>query len=68
MEQSIKSITFNIYADSEEEAENGRRAIIKFINILGKHGAKVSGNKVAEAVNMLNKNPFITSRIIQFFK
>ena len=64
----IRNISFNIYADSEEEAERGRRAIIKFINIMGQHGAKVSGGRIADAVSKLNSNPFITSQIIKFFK
>lgn len=68
MEQNIKSITFNIYAGSDEEAERGRKAIIQFINIMGQHGAAVSGNKIAEAVARLNSSPFIASQIINFFK
>lgn len=68
MENSIRQITFNIYACSDEEAEKGRQAIIQFINILGQHGAKVSGDKIVEAVGRLNSSPFITSQIISFFK
>lgn len=64
----IKPITFNIYASSDEEAEKGRKAIIKFINIMGQQGARVSGNKIAEAVAKLNGSPFIASQIIKFFK
>ena len=68
MEQSIRAITFNIYASSDEEAEKGRKAIIQFINIMGQHGGKVSGDKIAEAVGRINNNSFITSQIINFFK
>lgn len=68
MEQNIRPITFNIYADSNEEAERGRKAIIQFINIMGQHGAAVTGNKIAEAVTKLNTSPFIASQIIKFFK
>ena len=64
----IKNISFNIYACSEEEAERGKNAIVQFINIMGQHGARVSGNKLYDAVKMLNTNPFITSQIIKFFK
>ena len=64
----IRNISFNIYANSDEEAENGRKAIIQFINIMGQHGAKVSGSKIADAVGKLNSNPFIFSQIIKFFK
>ncbi len=65
---NIKPITFNIYADSNEEAERGRKAITQFINIMGQHGAMVSGGKIAEAVAKLSNSPFITSQIIKFFK
>ena len=68
MEQAIRPITFNIYASSDEEAERGRKAVIQFINVMGQHGAKVSGDKIANAVSKLYENPFITSQIIKFFK
>lgn len=68
MEQNIRPITFNIYASSDEEAEKGRKAIINFINIMGQHGAMVSGNKIDEAMNKLYDNSFITSQVIKFFK
>lgn len=64
----IRKIAFNIYAGSDEEAERGRKAIVQFINIMGQHGAKVSGDKLAEAVSKLGENTFILSQIIQFFK
>lgn len=66
--EKVKSIAFNIYANSDEEAEKGRKAIIQFINIMGQHGAKVSGNKISEAVSKLSNSPFIASQIIRFFK
>lgn len=65
---NIKPITFNIYAATDEEAEKGRKAIIQFINIMGQHGAMVSGDKIAEAVGKLNDNSFVTSQIIKFFR
>lgn len=64
----VRNISFNIYASSEEEAEKGRKAIIQFINIMGQHGAMVSGNKIAEAVSKLSESSFIASQIINFFK
>ena len=64
----VRNISFNIYAGSDEEAEKGRKAIIQFINIIGQHGAMVSGNKIAEAVSKLSESPFIASQIINFFK
>ena len=66
--EEIRPITFNIYASTDEEAEKGRKAIIQFINIMGQHGAKVSGRKLSEAVSRLGESPFITNQIINFFK
>lgn len=66
--EGIREISFNIYANTDEEAEKGRKAIIQFINIMGQHGGKVSGNKIAEAVGKLNNSPFVASQIIRFFK
>lgn len=64
----VRKISFNIYADSDEEAEKGCKAIKQFIDIMGQHGAKVSGNKLHEAVSHLGDNTFIMSQIINFFK
>ena len=64
----IKNISFNIYSSSDEEAERGRQAIITFINIMGQHGAKVTGDKMAEAVALMQSTPFIAAQIINFFK
>ena len=64
----IRNISFNIYADSDEEAEKGRQAIITFINVIGQYGARVSGNKLAEAVAMMQSTPFVATEIINFFK
>lgn len=64
----VRKIAFNIYADSDEEAEKGCKAIKHFIDIMGQHGAKVSGNKLHEAVSHIGDNTFIMSQIINFFK
>jgi hypothetical protein len=65
---NIKTISFNIYARDEAEAEKGRKAIIQFINIMGQNGAMVTGDKIAEAVSKLSSSPFIATQIIKFFK
>jgi len=64
----IRKIAFNIYANSDEEAERGRKAIVQFINIMGQHGAMVSGDKLHEAISHIGDNTFIMSQIIRFFK
>lgn len=65
---SIRPITFNIYASDDDEAERGRKAIIEFINTMGRHGARVSGDKLALAVSKMEKATFVTREIIKFFK
>ena len=66
--KQVRQISFNIYADTDEEVEKGRQAIVKFINIIGQHGAMVSGDRISAAVNLLTKSPFIFSEIIKFFR
>ena len=61
-------ITLNIYAESEQEAERGRKAIIQFIDNMRQQGAAVRGNKLVEAVGRLSSSPFVAMQIINFFK
>ncbi|MBP5545720.1 MAG: hypothetical protein J6X59_00350 [Bacteroidales bacterium] len=61
-------IKFNIYAENAEEATVARNAIVGFIDTLAKQGRAVRGRKIAEAVARWDKNPFIKSKIIEFFK
>lgn len=60
-------IKFNIYADNAEEANVAREAIVSFINVLASKGVAVKGDKITEAINKWDKNPFIKSKIIEFF-
>ena len=68
MVKETRKISLNIYADSDEEAERGRKALVQFINIMGQHGAMVSGDKLHEAIGHIGDNTFIMSQIISFFK
>ncbi len=61
-------ITFNIYAESEQEAEDARMAIIAFIDEHAKHGRAVTGRKVAQAVANWDRNALVKSQIINYFK
>ena len=61
-------ITFNIYADSEQEAEEARMAIISFIAQHARQGRAVTGKKIAQAVGKWDKNPLVRNQIINFFK
>lgn len=60
-------IKFNIYADSPEEVEAARLAIVSFINQHAQHGRAVTARKLTEAVSRWDKNPFVRNRIIEFF-
>jgi hypothetical protein len=61
-------ISFSIYADSPEEAEQGRQAFIAFINKMRERNVAVRGSKIAEAVARLDHSPFIRNEIIRFLK
>jgi hypothetical protein len=61
-------ITFNIYAESEQEAEEARMALIAFIGQHAKQGRAVTGRKIAQAVSNWDKNPLVKNQIINYFK
>ena len=60
-------IKFNIYADSPEEVEAARLAIVNFINQHAQHGRAVTARKITEAVSRWDQNTFVKNRIIEFF-
>lgn len=61
-------ITLNIYAESAEEAELARKALISFITQHAQEGRAVTGRKITEAVSRWDKNPIVKNQIINFFK
>lgn len=61
-------IHFNIYAESEQEAEECRAAIIAFIGLHASQCRAVTASKVAQAVKNWDKNPIVKNRIINYFK
>ena len=61
-------ITFNIYADNEQEAGEARDAIVSFIKQHAKQGRGVTARKVANAINNWDRNPIIKAQIINYFK
>jgi hypothetical protein len=60
-------IEFYLYANSEQEAVNARKAIEDFIEENRKQGIVVTAKKIAEAVPKWKNNPLIRSAIINFF-
>lgn len=61
-------ITINIYAESEQEAEGAREALVEFIRGHAREGRAVTGEKIARAVSAWEKNPFVRSQVINYFK
>ena len=60
-------ITFNIYAESQQEAEEARMALIAFIGQHAREGRAVTGRKIAQAVARWDSNPIVRSQIIKYF-
>jgi len=61
-------ITFQLYAHSEEEAEEARMAIVAFIGHLRQYGIPVTGKKVAQAAVNWDRNPIVKNQILKHFK
>lgn len=61
-------ISFNIYAENEQEAEEARMAIIAFIGLHAAQCRAVTARKVAQALSNWDKNPFVRNHIINYFK
>ena len=59
-------IKFQIYANSQEEVDNARNALVGFINQNARCGRAVTANKIADAVSKWDENPIIMSRIIKY--
>ena len=61
-------IAFQIYAHSEQEAEEARQAFITFINQHREAGRAVTAQKVAKAIANWDHNPIVRTQIINYFK
>ena len=62
------NIQFQIYAESEQEVDDARKAIVSFIGELASSGRAVTGNKLANAIPRWKDNVFVRNRILEFFK
>lgn len=61
-------ISFEIYAESEEEAQMAQQSIIGFIEQLRQRGRAVTAPKIARAVGGWQDTPFIRNQILNYFK
>lgn len=60
-------ISFEVYAYDETEVEALRRAIVGFIDAHARQGRPVLAHKAAQAIAEWDRNPFVKSRIINYF-
>lgn len=61
-------IQFELYANSEQEAESARKAIVTFIGELANCGRAVTGQKLSEALPKWKDNMLVRNKILDFFK
>lgn len=61
-------VKFNIYAETQAEADAVSQAIIAFINEHAQRGIAVTATKCLQAVSSMGANPFIKNRITNYFK
>ena len=59
-------ITFNIYAENEQEVEELRFVITEFIRTQAEKGRAVTARKMADALRGWDKNPIVKNRIIHY--
>lgn len=52
-------ITFNVYANSQEEADSASKAIATFIDNMAKQGVAVTAEKLSQAIQSWGNNPLV---------
>ena len=60
-------ITFNVYANNEQEVEDLRFVITEFIRLHAEQGRAVTAAKLTEALRNWDKNPIVRNRVIEYF-
>ena len=60
-------VKFNVYAESQEEADLATQAIKAFITEHAKQGRAVTAKKIAVAVSNWKSNVIVKNRIINYF-
>ena len=67
MNDKIVNISFNVWANSEEEGATLRKSICEFIDWFGQRGIKVSASKLNEAISKWQSNMLVKNSIIKHF-
>lgn len=68
MDDKIVNISFNIWANDEQEADELKKSVCDFIDWFGERGKKVTAKKLSHALDNWQKNVFIRNQIINYFK
>lgn len=61
-------VKFNIYAESQEEADAVSQAFKDLISDNARQGVAVTAARISEAVRKWGGNQFVRNRITQFFR
>ena len=67
MNDKIVNISFNVWANSEDEAKELKSAMCDFIDWFGQRGMKVSASKLTEAISKWQNNFIVKNSIIKHF-
>jgi hypothetical protein len=67
-EIKVFPVNFEVYAYDAQEAEELRQAIVGFIATHAQQNRPVLAGKAAKAIKTWDKNPFVKSKIIEYFK
>lgn len=68
MNDKVVKIEFNIWANSDGDADELRKEICAFINYHGQQGRKVTASKLVEALRRWQSNPLVKQSIINHFR
>lgn len=60
-------VKFNIYANSQEEADKASQTIKDFIAENAKNQVAITANKVSKAIKNWKSNVFVKNHIINYF-
>ena len=61
-------VSFNVFADTQDEADMVSRLIGNFVNDCASRGVAVTAKKITAAVSRWGGNAFIRDRINNYFK
>ena len=68
MNDKIVNISFNVWANNNEEAVELHKAICDFIDWFGQMGVKVSASKLTAGINNWQGNILVKNSVIKYFK